>query len=55
MGLLDPVPERWTPPKGKGYRSPHDRPSEEKRLEELNNFDRDEEPEDYSTSPHLNY
>lgn len=52
MGLLDPVPERYTPPSGgrRSYRSPHDGQSAEDKLSELNNLGRGEVTEDYSDS-----
>lgn len=61
MGLLDPEkPQRrfnnsfiFTPKRKIEYLSPHDRMTEEQKLSELNNMGREVEPEDYSTSPHL--
>lgn len=53
MGLLDDVPPRFDAKNlGKGYRSPHDRQTEEEKLSELNNLGRGEVTEDYSDSPH---
>lgn len=43
---------RYTPPKGKKYRSPYDSLSEEKKLSELNNMDREGVTEDFGDSPH---
>ena len=50
-GLLDDDPTPRFVPKTKGYQSPYDRMSEERRLEELNNLEREELTEDYSDSP----
>jgi hypothetical protein len=51
MGLLDPIPERWTPPDSKRFRK--ETPlSQEQRDLELNNEGRGEVTEDYSDSPH---
>lgn len=55
MGLLDDdgYKPRYTPPTGskRVYRSEHDRQSEEQKLSELNNMDREEATEDFGDSP----
>lgn len=49
MGLLDPIPERYTPPN-----SPHRKfkpPTLEENLSALNNEDRKKRTEDFEDSP----
>jgi hypothetical protein len=53
MGLLDNdnYTPRYTPPKNKKvYNSEHDKQTEEKKLEELNNMDRGEVTQDFGDS-----
>lgn len=50
MGLLDPIPEPWQPPKSRKFRKETEL-SQESRDTELNNHDRGEVTEDFSDSP----
>lgn len=50
MGLLDDVPERWTPPKERRYRR-QTALSQEERDAELNNHERSTLTEDFGDSP----
>lgn len=53
MGLLDDdYKPRFTPKKGRVYRSEHDSQTEEQKLTELNNLERKENTEDFADSPH---